>query len=225
MHKKLDLTGQRYGRLVVLGLAYTKQENCGNITKFWLCKCDCGNTKIVRMCCLRNGTTSSCGCYSKELVSKRNATHRMSKTTLYKAWSNMKARCYNKNRSDYSEYGGRGIKVCEEWNVFENFKTWALENGFKEEKPHGKNLLSLDRINVDGDYEPSNCRWATDREQANNKRNNTRFFYNGKNLTAREWSEITGINFGTLVGRLHNPRWTIERALTEPVHKYKQKAN
>lgn len=135
----------------------------------------------------------------------------------------MKMRCTNQNYTDYYDYGGRGISICEEWLSFENFKKWALENGYKEEKVNGKNILSLDRIDVNGDYCPENCRWATNRQQANNKRNNTRFYYNGQNLTAREWSEITGIGFGTLVGRLHNPSWTIERALTQPVRKRRQK--
>lgn len=221
--KFTDLTGKRYGRLVVIKLDHSQKLPCGKIERHYLCKCNCGDYKVVRACSLRNGNTTSCGCYAREMLSKRQTTHNMSKTPLYKAWRNMKIRCTNPNYTDYYDYGGRGISICEEWLSFENFKEWALENGYKDEKINGKNLLSLDRIDVNGNYEPNNCRWATNSQQANNKRNNSRFFYDGKYLTARQWSEVTGIPFTTLVSRFHNPSWTIERALTQPVRKIKRK--
>lgn len=217
--KFIDLSGKRYGRLSVIKLDHVQIKPCGKNEMYYLCKCDCGNYKVVRACSLRSGNTTSCGCYVKEMLSKRQTTHNMSKTALYKTWCNMKARCYNTKREDYSEYGGRGIKVCPEWMIFENFQSWAMENGFKEEKVKGKNLLSLDRIDVNGNYCPENCRWATNRQQANNKRNNIRFYYNGQNLTLGEWSEVTGISYGTLSTRVHRLKWTIERTLTEPIHK------
>lgn len=218
----IDLTGKRYGRLVVIKLDHIQKQPCGRNERHYLCKCDCGNNKVVRACSLRSGNTTSCGCYQKELLTQRQSTHKMSKTPLYKAWCNMKMRCTNPNYTDYYDYGGRGISVCEEWQSFDNFKEWAFKNGYKDEKKNGKNLLSLDRIDVNGNYCPENCRWATYSQQANNKRNTRRFYFDGQYLTAREWSVITGINYGTLVRRLHKPSWTIERALTEPTHKDKQ---
>ena len=223
--KLIDLTGKRYGRLVVEKLDHIQKLPCGKNERHYLCKCDCGNYKVIRACSLRSGDAKSCGCYHKELLLKRQTTHNMTKTTLYKAWCNMKARCYNTRRKDYCNYGGRGITMCEEWKDFEVFKEWALKNGYKEKKVNGKNILSLDRIDVDGNYCPENCRWATDKQQANNKRTTKRFYYNGQNLTAREWSDLLGINYVTLVGRLHNSSWSVERALTEPVHRYRQNVN
>lgn len=217
MAKSIDLTGQRYGRLVVLKLYEVRDNPCGHKYKVWLCKCDCGTIKPVIQGCLRNSETKSCGCLQKELLSERQKTHGKTNTSLYKAWCNMKSRCETKNRADFNDYGGRGIKVCPEWEVYLNFEKWALENGYNEEKINGKNVLSLDRIDVNGDYCPDNCRWATYSQQANNKRNTRRFCYSGKNMTAREWAIETGIPYRTLVGRLHNPKWTIERALTQPV--------
>lgn len=223
--KYIDLTGNRYGRLMVVKLDHLQKLPCGKIERYYLCKCDCGNYKVIRSCSLRNGNTSSCGCYAKEMLSQRQTIHSMSKTALYKAWRNMKIRCSNPNYTDYCDYGGRGISICEEWLLFENFKKWALENGYKEEIKNGKNILSLDRIDVNKGYSPDNCRWATNKTQANNKRNNVRYYYNGKNLTLGEWAEITGICYGTLSTRVHRLNWSIEKALTEPVHKPEQKVN
>lgn len=169
MGKVKDLKGQRFGKLFVvefLGLKYNKA--------MWLCKCDCGKTAKVLSQCLLKGDTKSCGCIHKKQLVERNKTqnfnryktHNLSKTKLYKRWVKMKYRCYNTNSKDYKYYGGRGIKVCDEWkNDFIAFYNWSIKNGYKED-------LTIDRINVDGDYEPSNCRWATWKEQANNKRTN-----------------------------------------------------
>lgn len=225
MHKETNFINKRYGKLVVIKLDHTKQSPCGHKVKMWLCKCDCGNTKIVTTGSLTSGQTKSCGCYRRDRITKLNTSHNMSKSSLYKAWCNMKMRCTNPNYTDYYDYGGRGITICEEWLEFEAFKEWAYNNGYYEEKVNGKNLLSLDRIDVNGNYEPSNCRWATNTQQANNKRNTRRFFYNGQNLTVREWSDITGISYTTLARRLFNPTWTVERALTQPVHKYNKNTN
>lgn len=221
----IDLTGKRYGKLVVIKLDHIQKFPCGKNERHYLCKCDCGNYKVVRACSLRNGNTKSCGCYAKEMLSKRQRKHNMSKTSLYKAWRNMKLRCTNPNYTDYCDYGARGISICNEWMSFENFKNWALKNGYKEKKINGKNILSLDRIDVNKGYSPNNCRWATNKEQANNKRNNVRYYYNGQNLTLGEWSEIVGISYGTLSSRIHGMNWSIERALTEPIHKKTIKTN
>lgn len=130
-------------------------------------------------------------------------------TKLYMAWLNMKARCNRKSAREYSNYGGRGIKVCDEWlHSYETFKEWAMSNGYNDK-------LTLDRINVDGNYCPKNCRWITNKEQQNNKRNNVVYTYNGETKTLAEWSECLGICYKTLQKRIKN--WGVDRAFTTPI--------
>ena len=143
---------------------------------------------------------------------KFKATHGMSDTRLYKTWQNMKNRCYNSNVGDYAYYGGRGILVCDEWYTsFESFMDWSFANGYDD-------ALALERENVNGNYEPHNCKWATRKAQASNKRNNTFISYNGKSKTAYEWAAIVNINPRTINTRLR-AGWSIERALTTPARK------
>ena len=154
---RLDLTGQIFGRLLVTERASNHKD--GSI--LWKCKCECGSEKIIRAAYLRNGTTTSCGCFRKESVSKRRKTHGLTETRQYRIWSCMLTRCLNKTATNYYAYGGRGIKVCDEWLLFENFfKDMGTPNADE----------SIDRIDVDGNYELSNCKWATKNEQAKNKR-------------------------------------------------------
>lgn len=159
MGRKIDLTGQRFGRLSVVK-EYGRQN--GHVT--WLCKCDCGKTTITCTGDLRQGKTTSCGCYHNEMVSNITRSHEKSNTRLYNIYHNMKQRCNNPKRHDYARYGGAGIGVCTEWMKNPSaFFEWALSNGYSEE-------LTIDRIDVNGNYEPSNCRWATYSEQRINQK-------------------------------------------------------
>ena len=174
MANKVDLTGKRFGRLVVLEQAEYHIDKKGRKTKMWKCKCDCGNETIVRHGGLQKGTTTSCGCFHKEIVGSLNRSHGLSANCgrLYPLWKSIKYRCYNINSKDYARYGGRGIVMCDEWiNDFQSFYDWAIANGYKEEKTDkGLNILTIDRIDVNGNYEPSNCRFVTNDVQAKNKR-------------------------------------------------------
>ena len=174
MSKEIDLTGQRFGRLLVLDRATDHITKSGKSIKQWRCLCDCGHETIVRHGNLRNGTTTSCGCLHKEIVGAINRTHGLStgNSRLYPLWKSIKYRCYNKDAKCYENYGGRGIKMCDEWlNNPKAFCDWAVANGYKEEKTDkGINILTIDRIDVNGDYCPENCRFVTNEVQAKNKR-------------------------------------------------------
>ena len=160
MSKINDLTNKKFGKLEVIKY-YGSNKNGRAL---WLCKCECGNMKVVVGNSLLNKATISCGCYNKEQARERRTKHSMSYSKLYKVWGGMKTRCYNKNFVYYRNYGGRGIKICDEWLTnFLLFYNWAINNGYEEG-------LTIDRINNDGDYEPSNCRWITRAEQNRNQR-------------------------------------------------------
>lgn len=167
VRKKIDLTGQVFNKLTVIGEGEGKLQTSGQVSSSWICKCDCGNTVDVLITSLRLGRTKSCGCLSKEKVKERSTTHGMYHTRTYKIWSGMKRRCLNKNYDGYEKYGGRGITVCNRWLEFSNF----LEDmGLAPED------LTLERVDNSKGYSPSNCIWATHTTQSRNRRvqkNNT----------------------------------------------------
>ena len=202
----IDLTGKTFGYLTVLNRA----ENNSRGDSRWLCRCKCGNEKIILGKSLRSGATVSCGCYHKEVVAKQRTTHGESKTRLFTIWQNMKRRCYNPNNKFYAYYGGRGISVCDEWlNDFTSFRDWAVSAGYDE-------TLTIDRIDSDGNYEPSNCRWISRKAQVNNRRSNRFYEINGERKTIAEWCEIYNVPHERTRRRVVNDGWDILDALTTP---------
>lgn len=187
--------GDKVGKLTILDTI--KREDL-KYKYYYLCKCDCGTIKEIRYDGLGR-STFSCGCLNIEKSTKRlvNATkkHGMSNTKLFAMWRDMRNRCYNEKVDRYENYGGRGIKVCDEWkDNFEPFMKWALANGYKDG-------LSIERIDVNGDYEPSNCKWIPVKQQARNKTTNVMIDYYGKRICIKELSEITGLNDKMLYAR------------------------
>lgn len=215
MGKFIDLSGQKYGKLTVI----KRLQNNTHKGSVWLCKCDCGNIVNVWGNCLRSGNTKSCGCLRKEqshVNGINNIKHGMTDCRLYYIWSGMKSRCYYKQNKCYNIYGKRGIKICDEWldkNMgFVNFFNWSLHNGYNDD-------LTIDRINSDGDYEPSNCRWVTRLEQSNNLKTNNKITYKHETKTISEWARYYNIKRDTLYYRLKQG-WSIEKALLTPTRIY-----
>lgn len=201
----MDLIGQRFGRLLVL-----KRSGSENGNSIWACKCDCDNEKIVLGYSLKSGNTRSCGCFKKEFASEYPKKHNMSNTSEYISWTHMLARCRNKNNHAYSRYGGRGIEVCEGW--LKSFESFYKDMGAK---PSGE--YSLERMNNNGNYESSNCRWATYTEQANNTRASVYVSFKDERLTVTQWERKLKINKGTLWNRLFVLKWSIDKAILTPV--------
>lgn len=184
---KEDLTGLKFGKLTVISFYGVKNKK-----SYWLCECDCEdkNQKVARSDQLKDGITKSCGC------SIKLGTHGMSNTRLFNIWSGIRSRCNNKNSKDYHNYGGRGVKICDEWeNDFSNFYNWAIKNGYSDD-------LTIDRKNTNGNYEPSNCRWATHKEQSNNLRRNFNIEINGEVKSISEWSQLSGVHRPTIKKRI-----------------------
>lgn len=201
----IDITGMQFGRLAVVSLSEMRKKSKGGHRPYWLCKCACGNFVSICGSSLKSGGSSSCGCLQKEYVSIRSATHRMTATRPYRIWAGMLTRCTNKNSKDHNLYGDRGISVCDRWRSFDNF---ISDMGMPCDNE------SIERIDTNGNYEPSNCKWATSAEQSRNKRNNHVVEFNGESMIVADWAKIIGINESSLRGRLK--KYPIDIALTTP---------
>lgn len=213
MTKALDLTGKKFGRWTVLEFSHIKNGNY-----YWLCKCECGTIKPVSYANLKRGS-KSCGCLAKEIL-KEKGTHKQSGSRLYVVWQNMKSRCYNKNNNRYNIYGARGIKVCDEWQEFQPFYDWAMANGYNPNAKRGE--CTIDRIDVNGDYEPNNCRFVSMEIQTRNTRVNRLLTYNNETHCLQDWSKITGINISTLDNRLYRDKLPVDKILSVPTGKLKK---
>lgn len=214
---RADLLGKRFGHLVVIAFDHCDKEK--DYRLYQKCQCDCGNVKIIDGHSLRKGQTMTCGkchsmwnenCYSRE--------------RLYKVYESMKARCLCETSQSYKHYGGRGIKICDEWLAgYEIFREQAIENGYDESAPYGK--LTIERIDVNGNYCPENCRLASMLEQARNRRNTKYYEYNGELKRLDELSDLYGVDKKIIDGRLRNG-WDFYRAITDnpSIFKYKNKS-
>jgi hypothetical protein len=206
MVRTVDMMGWRFGRLVVTGRAEAR-----NGRTQWRCSCDCGSECVVRAECLRAEVTKSCGCLSRERAAEGNSTHGHSRvgkrTKAYHAWASMIKRCTNPHICNWSDYGGRGIVVCDRWR---DFVAFHADMGEPPSPQH-----SLDRIEVDGNYEPGNCRWATPEDQASNRRTSVLLTMDGQTMTLEQWGRATGIKSKTISSRIKQG-WTVEDALCTP---------
>lgn len=208
--RRIDMIGKRFGRLVVTALS----EQRGHRNQLmYVCKCDCGNTVIVLGESLRRHRTASCGCLQKERAKEVNKTHGGSNERLYFVWQGMKNRCTNPNFLEYKNYGGRGIKVCEEWLDYESFKKFMLEKGYDPSAPFGE--YTIERIDVNGNYEPNNCTIASQKEQVHNMTSNHNLTYKGETKCLSEWAREIGINATTLLNRLQRGM-SVEEAIETP---------
>lgn len=196
--RRLELKNKKFNRLFVL--KYVGHQK-------WLCECECGNKIIAYGSQIKSGHTQSCGCLQKERTSNANTKHHYCKTPIYTVWQNMRERCNRKTNKEYHNYGGRGIKVCDEWNAnFENFKDWAFNNGYEKG-------LTIDRIDVNKDYEPNNCRFVNWKEQANNTRRTNKIEFCGIIKSRKQWAETFDINYGTFTDRIKKRKWEFYKCL------------
>lgn len=209
----VDMTGKRFGRLVVLERAgSTKSKSAA-----WRCKCDCGSEVIVSGIYLRRGETRSCGCLHREAARSAMLTHGASKSRLYKVWAGMKNRCYNEKASNYRYYGAKGITVCDEWkDDFEAFRRWSLENGYDEGAKAQE--CTIDREDNSKSYSPENCKWVNHTTQCNNQTSNRLFEHNGTTMTMAEWAREVGMKYTTLRARIRRGM-PFEQAISKGTHK------
>jgi len=197
----VDITGQKYGKLVAM-YPTNNHTKCGSYV--WHFKCDCGKEKDIPANRVKSGLAKSCGCEYK--------IHGETESRLFTIWINMKQRCENPNVPHYKRYGGRGITVCDEWRDFIKFQEWSFENGYDV-------LLTIDRINNNKGYTPENCRWTTIKQQQRNRSNNHLVTYMGETHCIAEWSEILGMSMVAISLRLNRYGFTVKEAFTKPLRK------
>ena len=213
--KYVDLTGQRFGRLVAKEYMGKKKYKGNSDHPYWLCQCDCGNETIVNGNNLRRGAIKSCGCMSAELARERmkevtklapRTKHGMADSNIYSSWNKMKGRCYNTSDPAFETVGAKGIIVCDEWkDSFENFYHWSMGNGYQPG-------LVIDRLNKGDNYSPENCRWVTRADRSNNSVNNIILTYAGYSLTCKEWMDVTGLSSSTMSDRI-KLKWPVSKIL------------
>lgn len=213
--KKIEIKkGEKFGRLTVLEEIDSSHFPNQHPRRRFLCRCECGKEKVFILEHLKSGRSLSCGCFRKEIAIKNSKYPQgYTKTRLYRIWSSIKSRCKDKTNKTY---GGRGIILCEEWgDDFMNFYHWANNNGYND-------TLTIDRIDVNGNYEPSNCRWTTYVKQNNNRRNNTYLSYNGEKHTIAEWGRLLNMNPNMIIARM-KLGWSDEKVLTYPIDRKQQR--
>lgn len=218
--QRRDLTGERFGRLVVIRPEEDHIDPSGRKRHMWLCRCDCGNTKVINGESLMCGYTKSCGCYQRERTSDASTIHGGRDSRLYAVWNSMKSRCFNKKNKAYYRYGGKGITVCDEWLDFEVFRAWSLKNGYDPNAPRG--MCTIDRIDNSKGYYPENCRWASSKTQMSNVSYNRIIEKDGETHTIAEWADLYNIPYDRLYQRLMRG-WDLETAATKPPRKIKSK--
>lgn len=206
----INHTGTQFGLLKVIGFAGMFWSGHRQKYAYWWCRCKCGKLRRVRGNWLVTGNTASCGCTIGFASTRHGHTRNRTPTCTYTAWANMIRRCCDKKDMAYKNYGGRGIAVCKAW--LESFDVFLADMGRKPTRKH-----SLDRIDVNGNYEPTNCRWATTKEQARNKRNNHLLTYNGVTQCMAAWAEQVGVSRSTLDARINRHRWSVAKAVTTPL--------
>ena len=211
MTQRLSVSpGDRYGRLVIHRELEKNLPISGRCReRMFECICDCGKVTIVQLNNLRKGSVKSCGCYRSEVLKTGSITHGQFGTRLYACWRDMLCRCRNPHYKAFHDYGGRGIKVCAGWLQFQAFHDWAMTNGYRDD-------LTIDRKDVDGNYEPGNCRWITRKDQGLNKRNTSYVTFNGQERPLKEWCRIMGLEYSVVYYRIHRYGWSVDKALTTP---------
>lgn len=205
-----EFIGQRFGRLVVI--KFDRKDKQG---VWFLCQCDCGNIKLTTLDRLRYGDTSSCGCLRRELLAKKNHENRkwdIKNKRLMQIWRGMKQRCYSPNSEAYSYYGGKGVKICDEWLDFQVFQDWALSHGYQDN-------LTIDRHDANKDYCPENCSWETQLTQVNHLSSTKWLTYKGKTQSLADWCRELNLDYFRTKARLNSCGWSVEDAFEQPKYK------
>lgn len=205
--------GKRFGRLTIIDFVHAKPPYRGWL---WVCRCDCGNTKTLNAGDVKSGKVRSCGCLHNEVCSAKAKKFKYSVKDyprLYSIYNGIKKRCYNKNEPRHKDYGQRGIEMCDTWlnsvDGFDNFVEWSLSNNYNEN-------ATIDRINVNGNYEPENCRWVSMTEQSLNKRDTLWVIYKGERVQLRVICDRLGVSYDTVHNRIYSLNWSVEKAIDTP---------